>query len=177
MEQMILRDEAKGFELLTIKGNNGQILYDASCVCKKLGYTNLAQELRYIPEEYKFKFRGILTNRGTPKIYLNKFGLELMVMRCRKPIVWPYQKWVIEEVLESVYKNGGYVMGQEKLTEDERNALTSQIKQLSDIVKTQGDKLKELEHFAKTQNIAYNKLKDRVFDLANDLQNGPDEPF
>lgn len=68
-------------------------------------------------------------------------------------------------------------MGQEKLTEDERNALTSQIKQLSDIVKTQGDKLKELEHFAKTQNAAYNKLKDRVFDLANDLQNGLDEPF
>lgn len=131
MKQKIIVDEAKGFELMTIEANNKQVLYDASYVCKKLGYTNISQELKYIPEEYKFKFRNILNpTTHTPKIYLNKFGLELMVMRCRKPVVWPYQKWIIEEVLESIYANGGYIMGQEKLPEDERIKLIEEIKLL-----------------------------------------------
>ena len=131
MKQKIIVDEAKGFELMTIEADNKQVLYDASWVCKKLGYTNISQELKYIPEEYKFKFRNILNSTThTPKIYLNKFGLELMVMRCRKPVVWPYQKWIIEEVLESIYTNGGYIMGQEKLPEDERNKLLSRIHNL-----------------------------------------------
>lgn len=152
------------------------ILFEGYAMCKILGYANPARTIeQLVSPKYIRRVRTILGKNKLPKILLTEPGVYQLAMKSRASHAAEFQDWVFEEVLPSIHKNGGYVMGQEKLPENERNALTSQIKQLSDIVKIQGDKLKELESFAKTQNTAYNKLKDRVFDLANDLQNGPTE--
>lgn len=55
---------------------------------------------------------------------ISEAGLYKLVMRSDKPAAKPFQDWVTREVLPSIRKDGGYIMGEEKLksgemTEDE----------------------------------------------------------
>ena len=59
----------------------------------------------------------------------------MLIMRSRKPVAKPFQRWVTCVVLPSIRKHGSYVMGQENLPAEDRVLLLETVKRLSDKVK------------------------------------------
>ena len=51
--------------------------------------------------------------------FINESGLYTLIIRSRKPEAKKFRKWVTTEVLPSIRKNGGYIDGQETLSDDE----------------------------------------------------------
>jgi prophage antirepressor-like protein len=54
-------------------------------------------------------------NAKTPMTLVSEGGLYKLIMRSDKPAAHVFQDWVTCEVLPSIRKDGGYVMGQEKV--------------------------------------------------------------
>lgn len=78
-------------------------------------------EVRTIP-------RGLITGKGMAQVtLLSESGLYKFILRSDKPQARPFQDWVTREVLPSVRKTGGYILGEEKVatsevSEDARSA-------------------------------------------------------
>ena len=51
--------------------------------------------------------------------FINESGLYAVILRSDKPNAKKFRKWVTSEVLPSIRKNGGYIAGQESLSDDE----------------------------------------------------------
>lgn len=63
--------------------------------------------------DYRDLFTGL---RRVPSMSLiSESGLYKLIMRSDKPQAKEFQDWVTREVLPSIRKNGGYIMGQETL--------------------------------------------------------------
>ncbi len=61
-----------------------------------------------------------LTKGGKqPMIYIDENNLYKVIFQSRKPEAEKFTEWVTSEVLPSIRKNGGYLVGQEEMTEDE----------------------------------------------------------
>lgn len=51
--------------------------------------------------------------------FITESGLYAVILRSDKPNAKKFRKWVTSEVLPSIRKNGGYIAGQENMTDDE----------------------------------------------------------
>ena len=67
-----------------------------------------------------------VTKRDTPTSsgvqsmsYINEGDLYRLIMKSKLPSAEKFEKWVMDEVLPSIRKNGGYIAGQETLSDDE----------------------------------------------------------
>lgn len=169
MPQTIMED-TMGFELQTITvGLDNRTYYNAYVVCKQLGYVNATQTLENVPSCYIKKFNELKAGGGTLIPWLDRRGLQWLVLGCRKKSAEHFKKWVIEEVLESVYTNGGYIMGQEKLEDSEKEQLLIQIRKLAEDNKALIEDNKQLRKDNAIREKAYSKLENRILDIANDL--------
>ena len=52
-------------------------------------------------------------------IIINESGLYSLIMSSKLPSAKKFKRWVTSEVLPSIRKHGGYIAGQEKMSEDE----------------------------------------------------------
>lgn len=50
---------------------------------------------------------------------INESGLYSLIMSSKLPIARKFKRWITNEVLPSIRKNGGYIQGQEELSDDE----------------------------------------------------------
>ena len=62
---------------------------------------------------------------------ISESGLYNVILRSDKPEAKPFRKWVTNEVLPSIRKNGGYIIGQEELKGEDKEKLEEQIRQLA----------------------------------------------
>lgn len=60
---------------------------------------------------------------------INESGLYSLVLSSKQPNAKKFKKWVTGEVLPSIRKNGGYIAGQETMTDDELMARALQVAQ------------------------------------------------
>ena len=51
--------------------------------------------------------------------YINEGDVYRLIMKSKLPSAERFEKWVMEEVLPSIRKHGGYIAGQETLSDDE----------------------------------------------------------
>ena len=156
----VFKNDTMGFELVAYPYSE-ELWFDADRVCKDLGYKYTMQTLKTVfrdhINDYIKTFPDMKYHRSTSYVpYVSRIGLQYLVLASHKDSAWLFKKWVVETVLESIYKNGGYVMGQEKLPEDERKKLIAEIKSLR----------KDLS----IRTEAFQKLSDRVTKLANDIE-------
>ena len=84
-------------------------------------------------ESYRAEFFG--KNDFMDKIFINEAGLYQMIFESHMPKAKEFKSWITHEVLPSVREHGGYILGQEKLAEEERNALNDKIVALMKKVK------------------------------------------
>jgi len=94
----------------------------AADVCRVLGISNPPDAIKkgLEPEEQQFMLRsnidqidGSFPNRGARCV--SESGLYKLIMRSDKAEARPFQNWVTQDVLPAIRKDGGYIMGEEKL--------------------------------------------------------------
>ncbi|CAO3354632.1 BRO-N domain-containing protein [Azospirillum melinis] len=84
-------------------------------VCRCLGLNNATLALRPLADDEK-GFNRIDTPGGSQSLYtLTESGLYKLVMRSDKPEARKFQDWVTRDVLPAIRKDGGYIMGEEKV--------------------------------------------------------------
>lgn len=87
-------------------------------VAKALGYSN---PRKAISDHCKgVTKRDTPTSSGIQPIsYINEGDMYRLIMRSKLPSAEKFEDWVVNEVLPSIRKNGGYIAGQETLSDDE----------------------------------------------------------
>ena len=87
---------------------HGQTWFVAKDVCDVLDYTNSRQALVKLDNDEK-GVSLIDTPSGSQEMtIINEFGLYSLILGSRKPEARRFKKWITNEVLPSIRKNGGY---------------------------------------------------------------------
>lgn len=123
---------------------DGQPWFVGKDVAESLGYKDSVNALKaHVDEEDKKGWRIATSSRGNQKAtVINESGLYSLIMSSKLPTAKQFKRWVTSEVLPSVRKNGGYIAGQEELTEAELMAKALLVAQKARFV----DKLHLLNH-------------------------------
>lgn len=104
---------------------DGDPWFPAKDVCDALGLANPSASVQQVPAHQRMLITksnagipGIsLPNRGL--ICVNEGGLYRMLFLSRRPEALDFQDWVTGTVLPAIRKDGGYVMGEEKVATGE----------------------------------------------------------
>lgn len=89
-------------------------------VCKMLEIGNVSQLKTRLNQD------GVITNevidnlgRKQQATFINESNLYKVIFQSRKPEAEQFTEWVTNEVLPSIRKTGGYIAGEENMSEDE----------------------------------------------------------
>ena len=85
-------------------------------ICKALEMSNPTMVAQRLDEDERTKLD--LGRQGETN-FITESGLYAVILRSDKPNARRFRKWVTSEVLPSIRKNGGYIAGQENMTDDE----------------------------------------------------------
>lgn len=85
-------------------------------ICKALEMSNPTMVAQRLDEDERTKLD--LGRQGETN-FITESGLYAVILRSDKPNAKKFRKWVTSEVLPSIRKNGGYIAGQENMTDDE----------------------------------------------------------
>jgi len=97
---------------MTIKGEPWFVAVDA---CRVLGVGNTTEALRTLSKDEK-DIRKVDTLGGSQKTnIISESGLYKLIMRSNKPQAKSFQDWVTKIVLPAIRKDGGYILGEEKV--------------------------------------------------------------
>lgn len=147
MNNEIQRFDFKGASLRTLTDEAGEPWFVAKDVCDilELGTEHLRRDLDEdeVTEATNLPNWQVGSNGGRVPLIISEPGLYKLVMRSRKPEAKEFQRWVTHEVLPSIRKHGGYMVGQERMT-PEQMALAS-MRWLQSKVDEQAKQLKAQE--------------------------------
>lgn len=89
-------------------------------VAEILGYSNPSKAIRDHVDEEDKGVNEMDTPGGKQQIVLiSESGLYSLVISSKLDTAKKFKRWVTSEVLPAIRKNGGYIYGQEKLTDEE----------------------------------------------------------
>ncbi len=118
MEEIAIFKNPEFGEIRTVE-LNGEPWFVGKDVAAALGYSNPQKAIRdHIDEKDKTLNESFAVN-GTMAVLINESGLYSLVMSSKLPSANKFKHWVTSEVLPSIRKNGGYIAGQETLSDDE----------------------------------------------------------
>ena len=100
---------------------NGEPWFVLKDVCAVLGMDT--SQLKKVADRLEDDEKGrtqITTPGGMQESWvINESGLYNVILRSDKPEAKPFRKWVTSEVLPSIRKTGGYIAGQESMSDSE----------------------------------------------------------
>ena len=91
-------------------------------VCRALEIGNSSQAISRLDEDEKMI--TLISNegnkRGNPNMMaVNEPGLYALILSSRKPEAKAFRRWITHEVIPAIRKTGGYIAGEENMTDDE----------------------------------------------------------
>ncbi|SCJ86921.1 Uncharacterized phage-encoded protein [uncultured Eubacterium sp.] len=97
---------------------DGKILFCGSDIARALGYANprkaLADHCKGVTK------RNTPTTGGVQELsYILEGDLYRLITHSKLPQAERFESWIFDEVLPSIRKHGGYIAGQETMTDDE----------------------------------------------------------
>ena len=99
---------------------NGEPWFVGKDVAEVLGYSDTAQAIRkHVEEEDKGVVEMTTPGGKQPLTIINESGLYSLVLSSKLPTAKKFKRWVTSEVLPSIRKHGGYVAGQEHMSDEE----------------------------------------------------------
>ncbi len=101
-------------------------------------------------------------------LYVNEQNLYKVIMRSDKPQAEPFQDWVCGEVLPSIRRTGGYMVGRVDDTPEEIMARAILVAQ--DTIARRDQRIKELELKAKETNSKLIEANNQVEALSAEIQ-------
>lgn len=88
-------------------------------VAHALGYSNPQKAIRDHVDGEDRTVNDSFTVNGTPGVLINESGLYSLVLSSKLPTAKRFRRWVTAEVLPSIRKTGGYLEGQQTMTDSE----------------------------------------------------------
>ncbi len=89
-------------------------------VAQVLGYQNPSKALAdHVDVEDKLNNESLLSLGQRGGWLINESGLYSLIMSSKLPSAKAFKRWVTSEVLPAIRKNGGYMAGQERMTDQE----------------------------------------------------------
>lgn len=116
MEQLQIFQNSEFGEIRTVTKDN-EPWFVASDICKALEIANTTQAVQRLDDDEKSMLNIGLSGGATNCV--NEYGLYTLVLASRKKEAKEFKRWITHEVLPSIRKNGGYIAGQETLSDDE----------------------------------------------------------
>lgn len=111
--------ENEEFGEIRTKNDGTEIWFCLSDICKALDLTSPTR-VRERLNEKGVSIIHTLTNGGMQRLmYINESNLYKVIFQSRKESAERFTEWVTSEVLPSIRKNGGYIAGQENLSDEE----------------------------------------------------------
>lgn len=135
-------------EIRTVEIND-KPYFVANDIAKALGYKRVADAVTaHCKGSVKHRY---LTEGGEQEIKVIPEGdVYRLIARSKLPQAEKFEKWVFDEVLPSIRKTGGYIAGQEHMTDDEllANAILVAQKKIAErdkVIQAQNDTITELK--------------------------------
>ena len=99
-------------------GNNPWFL--VKDICDALGLSNVTETIRRLDED-ELSITEVIDSIGRRQQMriTNESGLYSLIMQSRRPEAKRFKKWITSEVITKIKKNGGYILNQENLTDEE----------------------------------------------------------
>lgn len=99
---------------------NCEPYFVGSDIANILGYKNTRDALnKHVDSEDKGVAKCDTPGGIQELTVINESGLYSLIMSSKLPVAKKFKRWVTSEVLPSIRKNGGYIVGQETLSDDE----------------------------------------------------------
>lgn len=99
---------------------NGEPWFVGKDVADGLGYQNGSRDInRHVSEEDRHKVMIFDGNQNKETTIINESGLYSLILSSKLPTAKKFKHWVTSEVLPSIRQTGGYIAGQEHMTDDE----------------------------------------------------------
>ena len=95
---------------------NDEPWFVASDICRALDIQNVTQAVQKLDDDERSMFN--IGRQGNANC-VNEYGLYSLVLASRKPEAKKSKRWITHEVIPSIRKHGGYIAGQESMTDDQ----------------------------------------------------------
>ena len=116
MNEMQIFNNSEFGEIRTITKDD-EPWFVASDICRSLDLSNPTMAMQRIDDDEKAKFNLGLSGGETNCV--NEYGLYSLALASRKKEAKDFKRWITHEVLPSIRKNGGYIAGQETMSDEE----------------------------------------------------------
>ena len=94
-------------------------MFCLSDICKSLGLSQPSKVKERLNEKGVRTIPTLTSGGEQNLLYINEPNLYKVIFQSRKESAERFTDWVTSEVLPSIRKNGGYIAGQEALSDDE----------------------------------------------------------
>ena len=98
---------------------NSEPMFCLSDICKSLGLSQPSKVKERLNEKGVRTIPTLTSGGEQNLLYINEPNLYKVIFQSRKESAERFTDWVTSEVLPSIRKNGGYIAGQEALSDDE----------------------------------------------------------
>lgn len=89
-------------------------------IAEVLGYERADNAIRnHVDNEDKLMHQISASGQSRNMTIINESGLYSLIMSSKLPTAKQFKRWVTNEVLPSIRKNGGYIANQENISDDE----------------------------------------------------------
>ena len=88
----------------------------AADVCKALELSNPTVAVSRLDEDERAKFNLGRQGEGT---IINEAGLYSLILGSRKPEAKVFKRWITHDVIPAIRKTGGYIQGEESMSDDD----------------------------------------------------------
>lgn len=144
-------------------------------IADKLGYQNSSRDInRHVAKEDRQNYQNGTFETPRGMTVINESGLYALILGSKLPTAKKFKHWVTSEVLPSIRKSGGYIAGQEQMSDAELLAKALLVAQRQiEVRNEQIEQMKPKALFADA--VSASKTSILVGDLAKLLkQNGVD---
>ncbi len=115
MNDLIIFKNEKFGEIRTIEIEN-QPWFVAKDICYILEIQNTTQAINRLDEDERTMLN--IGRQGNTNL-INEYGLYNLILASRKKEAREFKRWITHEVIPSIRKHGGYIAGQENMTDEE----------------------------------------------------------
>lgn len=99
---------------------DGQTWFVGKDVATALGYERADNAIRnHVDEEDKLMHQISASGQNRSMTVINESGLYSLVLSSKLPTAKQFKRWITNEVLPSIRKSGGYIVGQNTLTPEQ----------------------------------------------------------
>ena len=116
MNKLQIFNNSEFGQVRTVTKNN-EPLFCLIDICKALDIKNATDVAKRLEDDEVTRLN--LGSQNGETNFVTESGLYAVVLRSDKPNAKKFRKWVTSEILPSIRKTGGYIAGQEQMSDDE----------------------------------------------------------